>query len=501
MKKLSITLLSLVLLASFMVSCNQEKEQTETTVVKKLLQESEQQVHLPTSPAEVAQPVPGVQMTPAYVKMVGQMAYIWGYPMVNMHNRRLAFSQAPSAGLLGGTVPFAPPGHNAMLTDYIKPSQRFIVCPNQDVTYGAGFTLLDKEPSVFQVPDFGDRFWVYAIYNGRSDEFAKIGKQYGTKPGFYMIASQDWDGEVPEGITAVVRSETELNFFIPRVFKDATPEDTKAVLPIVNQIQLYPLSEYDGKMKITDWSKLPSFPAPKTSDGGESKWVKPAIYYEQLAQVMKVVPPLPGEETLYSWIKSVWNAASKSPELKAALVASFVTADKEIVSDLFSFKYLGRPVGNGWNGPSNASQFGSDYLNRVAISKSSKFQNTPAETQYMFKEVDNNGDIFNGSNQYKITFAETPPVNGFWSLTVYNSKHFFEPNEMNRYSLGTKNKSLKFNEDGSLTLYFGTKSPGKDLETNWIPAPEGIFSLLLRHYWPKQAVLDGTWIPPVVEKY
>jgi len=146
-----------------------------------------QQVPIPTTAAEVPGPVPGNTMTPAYIQFVGRMAYIWGYPLVNAHNRRAAFSQAPAPGYLGGVVPVAPVGYNAMLTNYIKPEETFIVCPNQDVAYGAGFTALDKEPTVVQVPDFGDRFYVYALYDQRTDEIGRIGKQYGTKPGFYLI--------------------------------------------------------------------------------------------------------------------------------------------------------------------------------------------------------------------------------------------------------------------------------------------------------------------------
>jgi hypothetical protein len=101
-----------------------------------------------------------------------------------------------------------------------------------------------------------------------------------------------------------------------------------------------------------------------------------------------------------------------------------------------------------------------------------------------------------------VTFAkgETPPVNGFWSLTVYNKEHLFEPNALNRFSLGTKSKSLKPNNDGSLTLYVQNASPGSDKETNWLPAPQDEFSLYIRCYWPRQAVLDGTWKPPAVER-
>ena len=116
---------------------------------------------------------------------------------------------------------------------------------------------------MFQVPDFGDRFWVYALYDQRTDEIGQFGKQYGTEPGFYMIVGRDWQGEVPQGIKGVVRSSTAAVFTVPRIFKDATPEDTAAVQPLLSQVLFYPLSEYDGQMKTKDWSKLPHFPAPK----------------------------------------------------------------------------------------------------------------------------------------------------------------------------------------------------------------------------------------------
>ena len=128
------------------------------------------------------------------------------------------------------------------------------------------------------------------------------------------------------------------------------------------------------------------------------------------------------------------------------------------------------------------------------------YDNRPEETKYIYTDNDTAGQPMNGGNLYAITFAkdQIPPVKGFWSLTLYDAEHFFYPNALNRYSLGTKNKTLKFNPDGSLTLYAGAKSPGKDKESNWLPAPQGPFSLYLRAYWADQAVLDGTWEPPVI---
>ncbi len=461
------------------------------------------QIPFPKTAADVAGPVPGNTMTPSYVQMVGRMAYVWGYPMVNAHNRRDAFAQAPKPCLVGGVLPFAPVGYNAMLTDYVKPDQTFIVCPNQDVVYGAGFTALDKEPTVFQVPDFGNRFFVFALYDQRTDEFAQIGQQYGTKRGFYMIVGPNWRGEPPAGISEVLRSSTDLVFCIPRVFKDDTPEDAAAVLPLLNQIAFYPLSKYDGTMKIVDWPNIPHVPAPqRTGEKGETKWVDPSKYYDELPLILKEVPALPGEETLYSWFASVWDAAAEDPKVKQELIDSFIAADRELVAPLFSFRYNGRNIGNGWTAPANASQWGTDYLNRTAIAKSSMYQNTPEETLYQFKESASDGAPLDGKNRYTIKCAkgQLPPVKGFWSLTVYDESHFFFPNPLSRFSLGTKNKHLQFAPDGSLTLYLGANSPGTDRESNWIPSPKTRFSLLLRNYWPEQSIIDGSWVPPDVNR-
>lgn len=461
-----------------------------------------QQVPLPKTAAEVSGPAAGTLMTKEYVQMVGHMAYVWGWPLVNSHNRRMTFSKAPASGLMGGVLPVAPVGWNSMLTDYISPKQTFVTCPNQDVVYGMGFYALDKELTVFQVPDFGDRFWVYALYDARTDEFAEIGKPYGTKPGFYLMVGPNWKGEVPAGITAVVRSSTELAAGCPRIFKDDTAEDTKAIQPVLNHVMFYPLSEFDGKMKTTDWSKLPIFPAANTSDKGETKWVLPEAFFDQLPGVMKLVPPMPGEEALYGWIGSVLEAAGKDPAIKKTLVETAVAADQELMSPLFQWRYNGRSAGNGWNSPVNNAQWGSDYLNRAGTAKSNMYDNKPDETKYIYRDFDSQGQRLHGRNLYAVTFpkGQLPPVKGFWSLTLYNEHHLFHPNPLNRYSLGTKSKTLQYNPDGSLTLYFGAKSPGENKETNWLPAPDGTFSLYIRAYWAEQAILDGTWTPPQVEK-
>ena len=457
------------------------------------------QVPIPQTVAQVPGPVPGTGMTKDYVQMVGRAAYFWGFPLVATNNRRAAFAKAPERILLGGAVPMSPVGYNTMLNDYIKPDQDFIVCPNQDVVYGGGFTALDKEPTVIQVPDFGERFWVYPLYDTRTDEIARIGKQYGSKPGFYMIVGRNWKGDVPAGITGVVRSPTDLVFAIPRIQMDDTAEDRKAIQAPVSQVVMYPLSQFDGKMKSVDWSKIPSVPVPA---GPPNQWANPETYFDDLPAVIKEVPALPGEEALYGQIAAVFEAAAKDPALKTALVDSFVAADKELIKPLLEWRYNGIPAGNGWTTLTNGAEWGTDYVNRTAVAVSNIYVNVPPEAKYFYNDNDSAGVQLDGRNLYAVTFpkGQLPPVNGFWSLTLYNDRHLFNPNPLKRYSLGTKNKTLQPNADGSLTLYAGATSPGKEKESNWLPAPEGTFSLYIRAYAGKQAILDGTWKPPTIEK-
>lgn len=461
-----------------------------------------QQVALPKRPDEVTQPATGVTMDSGYAQAVARMAYIWGWPMVNQTNRRAAITKAPYPGLLNGVLPAAPRGRIGMLHDYIEPSETFVTCPNQDVVYGLGFFSLDVEPVVIQVPEFGDRFWVYALYDARTDQFAELGKPYKSKPGFYLLVGPTWKGEKPAGIEAVIRSSTELANAIPRVFMDDTPDDRKAIQAVLDQIVAYPLSDFDGKLKTIDWSEAPKIEGPKSSGGGETKWVVPEKFFDEFPGILATVPPLPGEEALYAQFRQLMDVAEKNPDIKKALVETAVKTEHEVIAKFFEWRHNGRPAGNNWNRSVNNARWGVDYFNRTGTSRSNMFDNKPNETQYFYTDLDSTGTQLEGGSTYEITFAkdETPPVEGFWSLTLYNDKHLFHANDLRRYSLGTKNKTLKYNDDGSLTLYAGGKDPGGDRTSNWLPAPSGTFSLYIRAYWGKLAILDGSWQPPAVKK-
>jgi hypothetical protein len=463
-----------------------------------------QQVPIPTTAADVPGPAPG-PMTKAYVQLVGRMAYVWGWPLVYVYNQRNELTKVPEPVLLNGALPFAPMNQVVMLTSYIDPAERYIGDPNQDVVYGLGYLSLEKEPVVIQVPDFGDRFWTVPIYDGRTDQISELGQQYSTKPGFYMVVGPNWKGAPPAGIAGVVRSTTDFAVTMPRIFMNDTPEDHAAIQPALSQIQFYPLSQFDGKMKTKDWHKIPIVKKegkPEKYSSTQPPWVDPATFFDHLPIVMKQVPPMPGEESLYKWITSVLDAAAKDPEVMRTLRETALAADQELVAPMMRWRVNGQPAGNGWTSPANNGAFGTDYIHRMGAVKADPYDNKRNETMYFYTDNDTKGQQLDGKSSYAVTFqkGQLPPVKGFWSLTMYDPEHFFYPNPLKRYALGTKNKSLQSNPDGGVTIYLGNKSLGKDKESNWLPAPAGNFSIWLRAYWPDQAILDGTWQPPMVTR-
>ena len=444
-----------------------------------------------------------VKITAAYAALVARDVYFWAWPMVNVYNRRRYYSSITRQQYEGPAVQ-APINRFTMFTDYAPPDQRVVACANQDVVYGLGALGLDLSPVVIQVPDFGDRFWVYQIVDLRTDSFVQLGKMYNTTPGFYLLVGPDWQGEPPRGITKVFRSPTNTGLVGPRIAQNDTPEDKKAVQQPLMQVLMYPLADFDGAMKSMDWSSLPHLPANAATGHGETKWVLPGTFFDVLRAVLADGPPLPGEEARYAQVLAVLDALERDPSLKAPMVAAAAEVEQQVIEPLFEFRNYGQQLPHHWSTISNESAFGTDYFTRTAVAKSNILVNSPQETKYYYQDLDGTGARLDGAHRYTVTFAkdQTPPVHGFWSLTMYNAEHFFVPNEIGRYSVGTKNKDLQFARDGSLTIYVQSDAPSDPRQrANWLPAPkDGDFSLYVRAYWPKTPVIDGSWTPPAVER-
>ena len=447
-------------------------------------------------------PAPGpdtdVRITEAYARLVARDAGFWAWPLVNVWNRRLNAAQVKEPGLVGGVVPVSPLNRLAMLHDTIDPAERSVACPNQDVVYGAAMLALDQGPVVVQVPDFGGRFWTYQVADLRTDAAAQLGAVHGTEPGFYLLVAPAWEGELPAGITRVFRSRTNTAFLAPCVFQLDDPADKRAVQELIAGIDAYPLAEFDGQVKRRDWSKLPEFPGPK-GGADEQRFVFPETFFDQLPEVLADAPPLPGEDARYAQVLAVIAAAKKDPALMKAMVDEVGKAQRELVDPLLEFRSFGVPLPGNWSTINNGASWGTDYFTRTAVAKSNIFVSRREETKSFYLDLDADGRRLDGGKDYTVTFpaGDTPPVDGFWSLTLYDEHHFFAPNELGRYSVGTKNKDLKLGPDGSLTIYVQPEPPPEAKRSNWLPAPDDEpFSLYLRAYGPRPPAMVGDWSPP-----
>ena len=232
---------------------------------------------------------------------------------------------------------------------------------------------------------------------------------------------------------------------------DDTVQDRAAVAPYVSQVAAYPLSEFTGEMRTMDWTTLPSFPAPATEGGGEVSWVAPQDFFGVLPQVLREVPPMAGEESIHELVDSVLAATESDAAVRQALDEAALEAERELITPLFDYSNEGVSVGHGWGTLVNSARFGADYVTRTSCAKANIFANRPEESAYFFTDVDASESRLTGDSSYTVTFGPdgTPPVQGFWSLTLYDEHHFFAPNDLDRFSLGTKNQDLQTNEDGS----------------------------------------------------
>jgi len=277
-----------------------------------------------------------------------------------------------------------------------------------------------------------------------------------------------------------------------------TRADRESIQPLIDQINAYPVREFDGSWKTVDWSNAPRIPYPLGFvKRGPPVWVEPKDFPRQLEEVLKRVPPLPGEEPLYDELRALASASAER-SVRKLMIATATTMQRDVIDGFLAWEENGEPAGNGWHRSFDSAAWGTGYRNRTASARSNIFENLQEETRYYYTDKDANGVAMSGAKAYRVAFApgELPPVNGFWSMTLYTADHFFHENRLDPYSLGTKNDSLQLDEDGSLTIHVGHVSPSAERESNWLPAPEGPFSLYIRAYWGRPPILDGSWTPP-----
>ena len=460
-----------------------------------------------SAPSSVPPPASKIADGPsaADVKGVAAEAYVWGWPLAYVHKVREALERVPCPGRSGG-MPVAPLNRLAMLADRATPRLRGVACPNQDVIYGFGMFDLEASPVVLQVPDFAGRFWLYQLGDQRTDAFADFGSMHGTAPGFHLVVGPSWTGTPPAGIVRVVRSPTRYAYCLPRIFVSDSSGDREAALPAVAQVNAYPLDEFDGHMRVVDWTKARWLPD-LTGKGRRGIEVSPDGFLDLLPDLLHDVPPRRGEEALYARLRRLVHLLATDPAARRDAAEAIQATDREVVSPLFHFRNVGTALPSGWTTLVNGGAFGTDYLARTAVAKSNVFVNRRHETAYYFLEVDADGTRLDGRQAYRITFpaGSLPPARGFWSLTVYDELHALPASSPGRHSIGSRSTALALAADGSLAITIGPASEAATASEastpaaiNHLTAPPGPFSLYLRLYWPETAAVEGTWTPPAV---
>lgn len=433
-------------------------------------------------------------------------AYIYGYSLITTEVTRVQMTNVPKVEGLK-----APMGQFMNVKRYPPADYRGVSAPNADTLYSIVWIDLGEEPQVFSHPDMGERYYLFPTYSLWMPVIASPGSRTaGEKAAAYLLTGPGWEGEVPEGMKQI-ESPTRYVVILGRTYADGTDADYETVNELQAQYKITPLSAYGKPYTYTA--------PPVNPDPGFSMTDKPQTvildmgtkgYFDMMTDLMcKTAPPAKEDAPILAEMARIgiepckpFDMSALDPAMQEALKDLPQTALKKIEAGHAS---LGTMV-NGWQITKGLGAYGTDYMKRAVVAAFGWPANLAEDAVYPYAQVDGTGAALTGANKYTLTFpkGQTPPVNGFWSITMYEIDNgwWFVPNALNKFTVSARN-DLKYNDDGSLTLYFQNESPGPDKEANWLPAPKGGFIAMLRMYWPKEndpSILNGTWTPPAVEK-
>ncbi len=428
-------------------------------------------------------------------------AYLFGYPLIIMDaTRRVMTNVREPEGMR------APMGQFARTRAYPFASNREVSVPNADTLYSIVWLDVSREPRVLSLPDMKGRYALFPMLDGWTTVFGALGKRTtGTGPQKCVITGPDWKGKLPSGLKEY-KSPTSIVQVLGRIYCKGTPEDYAAVHAMQDQCSAVPLSSY-GK---------PYTPPPGQVNPGinmrrlvreQVNGLGLADYFNRLAVLMKENPPAHADKQIVKRMARLGIVPGQPfaiAKLRPAVIQVLEGVPGAAVGRLIAWSKAGTNAGdwnlqNGWSWTLKTGVYGTDYTQRALIAAIALGANRPEDTVVAASTVDGAGQPYSGNGRYVMHFApgQAPSANGYWSLTMYDSDCFFVNNPLSRYALNARDQ-LTLNPDGSLDLYIQKYPPGAERESNWLPAPEGKFILMLRFYWPKESLINGSWrIPPV----
>ena len=430
---------------------------------------------------------------------IGVDAYLYFYPLISVDITRLQSTNI-EAGKEFGKGPMNTFVH---IPAFPPADLKVVVRINFDTLYSVAWLDLTKEPAIVSVPDTDGRFYLLPMLDMWSDVFASPGwRTTGTQAGSFLMTPPGWSGTVPSGVTQI-KAPTPYVWIIGRTRTDGPP-DYDAVHTIQAGYTVTPLSGLGKAPQPVTVTIDPSVDM-KTPPKVQTDSMPAAKYFTYAAELMKVHPPHLTDEPIVAQMKRIGIEPGKSVEFDklAPGVQKALESAREDAQQLMAWKIptIAR-VANGWSmNTDTMGVYGNYYLKRAMVSQLGLGANLPEDAIYPLNLGDDGGKPLDGANKYAMHFdaGTTPPVNGFWSVTLYDADGFQVANVLDRFAVSSW-MPFKKNADGSLDLYFQNESPGKDNEANWLPAPAGAFNLTMRLYGPKQDALTGKWNPPPVKR-
>ena len=412
-------------------------------------------------------------------------AYTWGYPLVRMERVMREYIDVPS--------PKPPTSYRAPLnkmgwaTMLANPDAKDMPTANND-TYYMSTVLKLTEPYVLTVPDTHDRYYVVDLFSTWQELEHYVGRRVtGTKAGKFLIAPPGWKGKVPAGMKRLDVSTDKVWLWGRLQVKQG--EDPAPVLALQKQFSVKPLSG-----KASDITSLPPMPDIADDEFG---------FFKHLAFALQSTSVKPADEALFAQYERIGltRKGFDPSKLSDATRKGMARGLKDGPAVAAASMVGSSSVRNGWNWVTGLDSFGYDYPLRALVAGPYLGGQGEREAMYPLRYTDSEGKPLSGANRYVVKLDSAPPVDAFWSLTMYNADDkMLVPNELNRYKVGSDTQGLKVAPDGSITIPIQADKPQGENAANWLPAPKGGFYVILRLYQPKQEVLDNKWQMPQLNK-
>jgi len=449
-------------------------------------------------------------LTSEEARAIAVEAYVYFYPLMSLDITRRQSTNMDAGKEMGK----GPANMFVNIPEYPPADFKGVVRPNFDTLYSSAFIDMTKEPVLISAPDTHGRYYLLPMLDFWSDVFASPGwRTTGTQAQTFLLIPTTWRPDLRGDKllaeykltkdTQIIEAPTPYVWIIGRTKTDG-PADYDAVHKIQAGYKVVPLSQIGKDYKPGPVKVDPSIDM-KTPPKVQVDTMPADEYFTRAVELLKVIPPHITDEPILARMKRLGIERRKSldfakldPMVKTALEGAPSEGQKLMKWKLAS---LARVV-NYWSmNTDTMGVYGNYYLKRAIVAQVGLGANLPEDAIYPLNLADESGHPLNGSGKYTIHFEKgaTPPVNAFWSITLYDADGFQVPNALNRFAVSSW-MQFKTNADGSLDLYFQHDSPGKDKEANWLPAPKGSFNLCMRLYAPKSDALTGKWNPPAVTK-